>query len=130
MSIFSLHPYLNRQFTLQQPVTVNYPPTDIYYREDNSTSPDIIIDMALAGFSKDNISVSVSPNNELVIEGKQPKSDESTVVIHKGISKKSFSRQFKLTAGSAIKSCTMDNGILTVVITPEQEKPPLQIPIK
>lgn len=131
MSMFILYPYLENQIaTRTQSVSTGYPPTDIYYQDTDSASPDIIIDMALAGFSRKDVSVSVNANNELVIEGQLEKPATTPTMIHRGISRKSFSRQFKLTQGSTIKSCTLTDGILTVVITPEKERPPLQIPIK
>jgi len=69
---------------------VNYPPYDII-KEDEET---FIIEFALSGFSKDDLNITVKENH-LTIEGDYIKS-EDLEYLHKGIAKRSFTRDFVL----------------------------------
>ena len=69
----------------------NYPPYNIVKTGDNKFD----IEVALAGFNKKDINVSVE-NGMLTIESKQEdkSKDKDGEVIHKGISKRYFKRSF------------------------------------
>lgn len=111
------------------PTVGSYPPADIYYnKSDESTCPDIVIDMALAGFTKNEITVSLI-GTELVIEGKHINDRSDIVMIHQGISRKSFSRRIDLGSPVKVKSCSMDNGILTIILVHERASTAHIIPI-
>lgn len=92
-----------------------YPPTNTKKTQDG-----YIIEMALAGYKKADISVT-KQNDLLTISAK--KQDEATdeQYIHKGISYRSFSRSFTLGKASEVKDVTLTDGLLTVTIT--QDKP-------
>lgn len=111
------------------PLVGSYPPADIYYKKsDESTNPDIVVDMALAGFSKNEITVSLV-GTELVIEGKHARDRTDVVMIHQGISRKSFSRRIDLSVPVKVKSCAMENGVLTIALEPERSSSTHIIPI-
>lgn len=129
-----LSQYINRDLKFP-----GYPPTDIYYTNKDvkshggdelwdSASPDIIIEMAVAGFKKEEITVSMQ-DGELIVAG-QHTNPKDVVMLHHGISRKSFSRRFNLSHKSKVKSCSMDNGILTIVIEPDKSPAIHHIPIK
>ena len=69
---------------------VNYPPYDII-KEDEET---FLIEFALSGFSKNDLNIVVKENH-LTIEGDYVRAEESEY-LHKGIAKRSFTRDFVL----------------------------------
>jgi HSP20 family molecular chaperone IbpA len=70
------------------------------------------ITLALAGFRKENIVISLE-NNQLTIRGKQ-EADPNAVYIYRGIATRQFIRTFVLADGVEIKNAEFDNGLLHV----------------
>jgi HSP20 family molecular chaperone IbpA len=70
------------------------------------------ITLALAGFKRENINISVA-NNQLTIRGKQ-ESDRSAVYIYRGIATRQFIKTFILADGVEVKGADFDNGLLHV----------------
>lgn len=82
-----------------------------------------VIELALAGYKKDEVSVEVK-DGVLIIEGKS-KEDLSNYV-HQGIAKRSFKRQFQLADYVECKGGKLENGMLNVELEynpPESKKP-------
>ena len=99
---------------------VNYPPYDII-KQDEET---FIIEFALSGFSKDDLNITVKENH-LTIEGDYIRG-EDLEYLHKGIAKRSFTRDFVLADTLNVEDVTFSEGILRVVlkqIVPEEQKP-------
>ena len=100
--------------------TSNYPPYDLVKFNDDT----YMIELALAGFSKDDIEVSQEKNN-LIIKG-HIEDDGQENYIHKGIATRSFTRTFSLAEYIEIKHVTWLNGILAVTLVrnvPDSQKP-------
>ena len=99
----------------------NYPPYNIVKTGDNKYD----IELALAGFSKKDINVSVE-NGMLTIESKEDKSkDKDGEVIHKGISKRYFKKSFTISDDGEVKGAELKDGMLRVSmekIIPEAKK--------
>jgi molecular chaperone IbpA len=99
-----------------------YPPFNAY--SDNET--DYVIEMAVAGFSFDDISIEVKENT-LIVEGSKPANPVSgRTYIHNGISNKKFSRTFNLAADIVVRAASLDDGMLSIYlerIIPEEKKP-------
>lgn len=87
------------------------------------------IEIALAGFSKEEISVSDDDDGKyrtLTISGTQSKKEknESVKYVSSQISKRDFKKTFSLTKDSKVESTTYKDGILTIKISePEKIKP-------
>ena len=99
---------------------VNYPPYDII-KQDEET---FIIEFALSGFSKDDLNITVKENH-LTIEGDYIRG-EDLENQHKGIAKRSFTRDFVLADTLNVEDVTFSEGILKIVIkqiVPEEQKP-------
>jgi molecular chaperone IbpA len=82
------------------------------------------LSLALAGFSKDEVEVSVD-NGSLVIKGEKTEED-STNVLHKGIATRKFTRTFALGEYMEVDRAEMADGILSVFVErniPEEKKP-------
>jgi len=102
--------------------TVNYPPYNIVKTGTNKYD----IKVALAGFSKKDIDVSVE-NGVLTIESKveEKDKDEDGNTIYKGISKRYFKRSFTIADDVEINGAELKDGLLKVSmekIVPESKK--------
>ena len=99
----------------------NYPPYNIVKTGDNKYD----VEVALAGFNKKDINVSVE-NGMLTIESKEDKSkDKDGEVIHKGISKRYFKKSFTISDDVEVKGAELKDGMLRVSmekIIPEAKK--------
>ena len=95
-----------------------YPPYNIEQTSENG----LRITLAVAGFSMEDLSVTIE-DNQLMIRGRQV--DESDrIYIHRGIAARQFQRSFVLAEGIEVKGADMDNGLLHVDlerIVPEPE---------
>ena len=88
----------------------NYPPYNIVKTGDNKYD----VELALAGFNKKDINVSVE-NGMLTIESKEDKSkDKDGEVIHKGISKRYFKKQFTIAKDVKVNGAELKDGLLKV----------------
>jgi len=104
----------------------NYPPYNIHKLSDN----DYKIEVALAGFSKEDIELELK-DSTLTIRNKTKEkviNDESNGVIHKGISTRQFERSFTISEDIKVKNAELKNGLLNVDlerIIPDEKKPRL-----
>lgn len=83
------------------------------------------LEMAVAGFSKDDIKITVH-ENELLIMGVPDKASKSDNYVHKGIAARSFEQSFALGEYVEVDDASLDNGMLTIVLArnvPEDKKP-------
>ncbi len=99
----------------------NYPPYNIVKTGDNKYD----VELALAGFNKKDINVSVE-NGMLTIESKEDKTkDKDGEVIHKGISKRYFKKSFTISDDVEVKGAELKDGMLRISmekIIPEAKK--------
>jgi molecular chaperone IbpA len=100
-----------------------YPPYNI-----ESTGEDSYrLTMAVAGFARDEIDITVQENS-LVISGKAQKEDDETNgrYLHRGIARRAFERRFSLADHIKVSGASMNNGLLHVDLVrevPEEAKP-------
>jgi len=109
----------------------NYPPYNI-----RKTGKDkYAIEVAVAGFNKDDVEVEYEDNLLTVKTKKVDKAVEKDMdgeIIHRGISQRSFSRSFTIADDIKVEGAEIKDGLLTInceKIVPEQKKRKL-IPIK
>jgi len=94
-----------------------YPPYNIEQIGPNG----LRITLAVAGFSMDDLSVSVE-DNQLVIRGRQRDDAEGRVFLHRGIAARQFQRAFVLADGIEVSAAWLDNGLLNIDLArPQQE---------
>ena len=104
----------------------NYPPYNIRKLSDN----DYKIEVALAGYSKDDIELGLKDSTLTVRNKTKEKviNDESNGVIHKGISTRQFERSFTISEDIKVKNAELKNGLLNIDlerIIPDEKKPRL-----
>jgi HSP20 family molecular chaperone IbpA len=91
-----------------------YPPYNI-----EETGPDRLrITLAVAGFSRDELGITVE-DNQLVIRGKQTESTDKTF-LHRGIAARQFQRAFVLADGIEVTGAELENGLLSIELARPQ----------
>ena len=87
------------------------------------------IQIALAGFSKSELNISVEDGN-LVVKGEQEKSEDE--FLHKGIAERNFTRTWALADEVKVSGSKLEDGVLTISLVHEipEEKKPVDIKIK
>ena len=108
----------------------NYPPYNIR----RAGKDQYAIELAIAGFNKDDVEVEYEDNLLTVKTKKVIKTAEKgdDDIIHKGISQRSFSRSFTIADDVKVNGAELKDGLLTInceKIVPEQKKKKL-IPVK
>ena len=99
----------------------SYPPYDIVKVDDYKYN----VELAVAGFSKDDIQVDYA-DNTLTIESRKETKEEEDKFIHKGISKRYFKRSFTIADDVVVNGAELKDGLLTIElekILPEGKKP-------
>ena len=105
--------------------TVNYPPYNIVKTGENKYD----VEVALAGYNKKDINIEYADNLltiKSVKDSNSAKKDSESGVLHKGISKRFFSKTFTIADDTEVKSAELKDGLLKVSlerIIPEAKKP-------
>lgn len=86
-----------------------YPP----YNIEQIGTDALRITLAVAGFSRADIEITVE-ENQLVIRGRQPEDSEERVFLHRGIAGRQFLRRFVLAEGIEVVGASIENGLLHI----------------
>jgi len=86
-----------------------YPP----YNIEQTGEYELRITLAVAGFSMDDLQVTVE-DNQLVIRGRNSDEDPERLFLYRGIAARQFQRSFLLAEGIEIEGASLDNGLLHV----------------
>lgn len=98
----------------------NFPPYSLVKKDDFNYE----LEMAVAGFSQDNLEI-VASKNRLAVVGMKPEKDDRDYIV-KGIAGRSFTREFVLADTIVVRDVNLTNGILTIRlenVVPEEQKP-------
>jgi len=104
----------------------NYPPYNSWIEENG----DIILEMAVARFSKEEISIEYDTYN-LVVKG--IKSDENVDIIenrkyiNRNLAKRNFVRTWKIAGNFLLESAKLTDGILTIYFRNDIKKVTIEI---
>ena len=105
----------------------NYPPHNIVKYTDTQYG----IEVAVAGFSKEEITVSVD-QDQLMITGKKSSASADVEYLHRGLAARDFEQTFTLAEYMEVRGAEVKDGMLKIAIeriVPEALKP-RQIEIK
>jgi molecular chaperone IbpA len=118
--------YPTRYAKAFQNVGSSYPPYNIIRLSDKET----ILEVAVAGFKEDEVSVTVE-DGRLKVSGSKKDGPETAQYLYKGIGTRSFERSFALSKDTKVERAEYADGILSVYVHYEipEEKKPKQIPI-
>lgn len=99
----------------------SYPPYNI-----EKTGEDAYrLTMAVAGFSQDELAITVHENT-LFVSGKAQSEEHEGRYLHRGIARRAFERRFSLADHIRVAGASLDNGLLHVDLVrevPEAMKP-------
>ena len=100
-----------------------YPPFNIVHLNDKSR----IIELAMAGFSREDLTIEVK-DNILTISGDRQQRRPEEQYVHRGISNRKFVKSFRLSEYAEVTGAELRDGILTIsleVKLPEEQLPKL-----
>ena len=113
--------------SLLKQTTQGYPVSDIYQNEKGNT----VMEFALAGFSKDDLSIEVkSEKRSITVRAESKSSDEDS---NRRIARRSFEKtyvNFDNNLDLTQISAEFENGLLCIVVPTRPESKPLSIKIK
>lgn len=99
----------------------NYPPHNVLRTGENTYE----IQMAVAGFSKNELSVEVDQDH-LIVRGNKVYSDNELEYLHRGLAFRDFEKVFPLAEYIEVGDVDLQNGLLCIKLTrvvPEALKP-------
>ena len=99
--------YFDRLFNVHETST-NYPPYNLI----QVSNVESHLEIALAGFKKEEVNV-YTEYGKLFVEG-QKESKEDTNYVHRGMAQRSFTRSWTLSDDTEIRSVTFEDGLLSV----------------
>lgn len=99
----------------------NYPPYNVLKRDEDNYE----IQIAVAGFRKDEIELTVE-NNELTVKGTKFEEADTAEYLHRGLAARNFERTWTLGQYLEVESAEIKDGLLVVKLVrhvPEALKP-------
>ena len=99
--------YFNQFFNFDS--TTNYPPYNLV----QINNVDSRLEIALAGFSKDEVKV-YTEYGKIIVEGKKEKTEEESEYLHRGLAQRSFQRAWALSEDITVKDVNFADGLLTI----------------
>ena len=106
--------------------TPGYPPYNIERTDENAYR----VDLAVAGFRPDELSIEVK-ENLLTVTGRKTANDEVRTYLHRGLAERNFVRRFQLADYVVVADANLGDGLLSISLQrelPEALKP-RQVPI-
>ena len=89
----------------------NYPPYNLIH-ESNVLSR---LEIALAGFKRDEVKV-YTEYGKLIVEAEKEEKKEPETYTHRGLAQRSFSKQWSLSDDTEVGDVTLEDGLLTVTL--------------
>ena len=102
--------YLNR-FWDGVDTTSNYPPYNIIEISNEESR----LEIAAAGFKKDDIKV-YTEYGKIYVEGSKEKSEDDGTYVHQGLAQRAFQRAWTLSDDTEVRSVEFNDGLLTIVL--------------
>jgi molecular chaperone IbpA len=110
-----------QDYAKHQVQSTGFPPYNIRRSGDYN----FVIEIALAGLSKDDLEVEIA-EGVLTVRTKEKKDEEGGELLHRGISYRQFTRKWTLADDIVVSAAKMKNGMLLVElerVVPEEKKP-------
>lgn len=115
-----LDAFNNLEKSVADTKAASYPPYNILKLGEH----DYAVEIAVAGFNKEEIDITVE-NNKLTVSGKVDQA-RNAEYLHRGIATRDFTREFTLAETVVVRSADMQNGLLVINlenVVPEAAKP-------
>jgi molecular chaperone IbpA len=104
-----------------QKTTTSFPPHNILKLDESR----YVVELAIAGFTKDEVEISVE-EGKLTVKGEKKDKDLDAQYIHRGIGTRSFTKTITIADTIEVKGAEFKDGILRIGlenIIPEHKKP-------
>lgn len=118
--------FFNDYPTLLRQTTQGYPVTDIYQNKKGDT----VMEFALAGFSKEELSIEVKPEKGSITVRAKSSSDEED--LNRRIARRSFEKTYVNFDNNLDLTCVaakFENGLLCIIVSARSEAEPISIKI-
>ena len=102
--------YFNRLFN-QHETTSNYPPFNLV----QVSNVESRLELALAGFKKDEVNV-YTEYGKLFVDGRKEDKENDTTYVHRGVAQRSFTRSWTLSDETEVRSVVFEDGLLTITL--------------
>lgn len=102
-------------------VTSNFPPHNIIKIDETH----YLVELAVAGFSKDDIEISVD-SGSLIIKGEKKEEQTNVQYLHRGIGTRAFTKKLTIADTVEVRGAEYKDGILKIGlenVVPESKKP-------
>lgn len=113
---------IDRWNSLTSTKLVTFPPYNLIKSDDDHYT----VELAVAGYSKEDIEITVEKDLLTVKSVSKEEEKTSDTVLHQGIAKRQWTQQFVLGEWFSIKGATLTDGLLTIKVereVPEEMKP-------
>jgi molecular chaperone IbpA len=108
--------------TLGHTNTQAFPPYNLIQKDDDNFA----VEVAIAGFGETDITITKNGNKLTIAGSKENNNADNETYLHRGISSRSFTRDFVLAEHVDVTSASMTDGILVVELNrelPASKKP-------
>lgn len=95
----------------------SYPPYDVIKKDQNTYE----LHMALAGFKREDLDITLS-DNVLSIKGSKKKDVDKLEYIHKGIAQRAFEFRIGVSEWAEVQKASMKDGLLIIELKIEQKQ--------
>ena len=89
----------------------NYPPYNLIHISNEESR----LEVALAGFKKDDVKV-FTEYGKIHVEGSKEKQEDDGTYVHQGLAQRAFKRAWTLSDDTEVRSVSFDDGLLTIVL--------------
>ena len=89
----------------------SYPPYNLIHISNEESR----LEIALAGFKKDDVKV-FTEYGKIYVEGSKEKQEDDGTYVHKGLARRAFQRAWTLSDDTEVRSVSFDDGLLSIVL--------------
>ena len=89
----------------------NYPPYNLIHISNEESR----LEVALAGFKKDDVKV-YTEYGKIYVEGSKEKSEDDGTYVHQGLAQRAFQRAWTLSDDTEVRSVEFEDGLLSIVL--------------
>ena len=89
----------------------NYPPYNLIHISNEESR----LEIALAGFKKDDVKV-YTEYGKIFVEGNKEKQEDDGTYVHKGLAQRAFKREWTLSDDCEVRSVEFEDGLLSIVL--------------
>lgn len=109
-SLYNLDDWVTKIKTYPSSMPSNYPPYNVVKLDSNN----VMIEMAVSGFKREDLEVTTEKN---ILTVSSSKEEDTREYMFRGLAKRSFKKSWELSEDSVVDKVTCEDGILSIHIT-------------